>query len=49
MKVELSANSEKPAVSKPVTHADLLPPEGNLYKVNLHAHTTVSDGHGDRL
>ena len=22
----------------------LLPPEGNLYKANLHCHSTVSDG-----
>lgn len=45
MRVELSASSNKTAVSKPVVHADLLPPSGNLYKVNLHTHSTVSDGH----
>ena len=44
MKVELSASGNRPAVSKPVAHADLLPSGGNLYKVNLHTHSTITDG-----
>lgn len=44
MKTEFSASSHKPE-HKTVRYAELLPRSGNSYKINLHAHSTVSDGY----